>query len=130
MINLLTTLAATQNKCEDPSFFGLPTWYKYLRVNFNDVTQKCEIDFTLMRNGKFSGSDILLIGLSIIDILIRIAALVAVGFVMYGGIKYITSQGSPEGTKSAQNTIMNGLVGLVIAIVAAAVVAFLGKAVQ
>lgn len=129
MINLFTTFAAS-NQCNEPSFFGLPTWYKYLRHNINDVTQKCEIDFTLMRHGKFSGSDLLLIGLSIVDILIRIAALVAVGFVMYGGIKYITSQGSPEGTKSAQNTILNGLVGLVIAIVAAAVVAYLGKAIK
>lgn len=130
MINLLTTFAQAQPKCEEPDFFSLPTWYRYLDVDFDKVTNKCEVQFTLMRDGKFSGSDLLLVGLSIIDILIRIAALVAVGFVIYGSIKYITSQGSPDATKSAQDTILNGVIGVVIAIIAAAAVAFLGRAIK
>lgn len=110
--------------------FGIPTWYKYLEVKVDDITQKCEVQFELMSGGTFNGGDALLVGLAIIDILVRIAALVAVAFVMYGGIRYITSQGSPDGTKAAQNTILNGVLGLAIAIVAAAVVAFLGRAIK
>lgn len=110
--------------------FGIPAWYKYLDVKVDEITQKCEVKFELMSGNTFNGSDILLVGLAVIDILVRIAALVAVAFVMYGGIRYITSQGSPDGTKAAQNTILNGVVGLAIAIVAAAVVAFLGRAIK
>lgn len=120
--NLITQFAAS---CSN-SFFGIPTWHKYL-----DKTTDCSVKFSLTKsNGVFSGADALLIGLAIVDILIRIAALVAVAFVLYGGIKYITSQGSPEGTKAAQNTILNAVIGLVIAILAATIVAFIGRAVK
>lgn len=108
--------------CSLPSFFGLDPWYKYL------LNDSCTVVFELTTdNGAFTGRDILLAGLGIIDILIRITALAAVAFVMYGGIKYITSQGSPEGTKGAQKTIINALAGLAITITAAALVSFIGK---
>ena len=118
--------------CDKPDIFGIPTWYKYLKVEYSDVTNKCEVQFSLMNSagGSFKGSDILLVGLGIIDILVRIAALVAVGFVIYGGIRYIISQGSPDGTKAAQNTILNGVIGLAIAVVAAGVVTFLGTSIN
>lgn len=80
--------------------------------------------------GKFSGVGLLLIALSIIDILLRVAALAAVVFVIIGGIKYTTSQGSPDGTKSALNTILNALIGLVIAMAATALVMFIGNTIK
>ena len=128
MIQIFDTLARS---CPEPKLFELiPTWYRYLKLQDDDITNKCEVSFRLMKNDKFNGTDILLVGLGIIDILIRIAALVAVAFVLYGGIKYITSQGSPENTKSAQNTILNALIGLAITIIAATLVAFIGRSVN
>lgn len=125
MLHLLQTFA---RECPGQGFLGIPNWYKYLETELrSEAPRICEVNFQLMRGGKFSGSDILLIGLGVIDILLRIAAYVALAFVLYGSIKYITSQGSPDATKSAQNTILNALVGLAIAIVASAVVAFLGN---
>ncbi len=131
MIHIIDKLAATSS-CDLPGFFSLPTWYKYLKVKPepDPITEKCEVQFHLMNGGVFNGGDMLLIGLAIVDILIRIAALVAVAFVLYGGIKYITSQGSPEGIKAAQNTILNAVIGLVIAILAATIVAFIGRTVS
>lgn len=133
MISILTTFAAETPNCDKQGeFFTLPTWYKYLDVTYSGTTRKCEINFTLTdpNTGAFVYKDIVLVGLGIIDILIRIAALVALFFVMYGGIKYTTSQGSPEGTKSAQNTIQNALVGLVVAVVASVFVAFVGTSIK
>lgn len=127
MIQIFQLLAA---ECGQPGFFSLPTWYRYLDVKKDAVTSQCEVQFSLMKDDVFNGGDILLVGLGVIDILIRIAALVAVGFVIYGGIRYITSQGSPDATKGAQNTILTALIGLAIAIVAAAFVAFLGRAIK
>lgn len=126
MIELLSNFAA---KCGSGGFFGLPSWHQYLNKDeaASKVTGKCEVSFNLMQNGEFNGTDILLIALSIVDILIRIAALVAVFFVMYGGIKYSISQGSPDGTKAAMSIIMNALIGLGIAIIAGAFVAFIGN---
>jgi len=67
-----------------------------------------------------------LIVLAVAEDLIRVAALVAVGYIMYGGIQYMTSGGSPDATKKAQNTIINSLIGLVIAILATSIVSFIG----
>lgn len=107
------------------AFLGLIPWYEYLPTG-TGPTGGCVIK--LNPDGLLGAhSPFLLIGLAVIDDLLRIAALVAVGYVMYGGILYMTSGGSPDGTKRAQNTIINALIGVVIAIIAASVVAFIGS---
>lgn len=104
------------------SFFGLPTWYKYLKVDSN-----CEIkDFSLLGSaGKPSSLPLIL--LALIEIVLRIGSLVAVAFVIIGGIKFVMSQGEPDGVKDARNTILNALIGLVITVTATPVVSFLGN---
>jgi hypothetical protein len=127
MHHVLTQFAAT---CAEPSFFGVPTWYKYLNTERVAGMDVCNVKFTMMKNGVFYYMDLLLVALGILDILLRIAALVALAFIIYGGFKYITSQGSPDGAKAAQNTILNAVIGLAIAILAAAIVSFIGRAVS
>ncbi len=134
MTPLLQTFAATG--CTKPTFLGLVPWYQYLNLA-KDAVGRCSVtnfnavkdaSGNLVQNGVIGGhSPFLLIALAIIDDLIRVAALVAVGYVIYGGIQYVTSQGSPDATKKAQQTIINALVGVVIAILAAAMVAFVGN---
>lgn len=129
----LTQFAAPPAGCSS-SFMGLQSWFAYFpsgwfNMKANGVTYTCDLNNTLEThllpgNGQ---SALLLIGLAILDDLIRIAALVAVGYVIYGGFLYMTSQGSPDGTKRAQGTIINALVGLVIAILAASIVSFIGN---
>jgi hypothetical protein len=75
---------------------------------------------------KFPG-DLTLIFLAIAEILLRLSGLVAVGFIIYGGIKYILSQGEPDGVQQAQSTIINACIGLVIAIFSTAIVAYIGN---
>ena len=108
----------------------LPTWHQYLGDETNPATGQCQAKFSLMKNGAFNGGDLLLVALGIIDILIRLGALVAVGYVIYGGFRYIMSQGSPEDTKAAQSTIINAIAGLIIAILAAAIVSFIGRSIK
>lgn len=119
------------NKAEacSSSFFGLKPWFAYLPDDKFD--SNCQIqEFNLLGSGTppdDKPSDIGPVALAIIDNLVRLAALVAVAFVVYGGVKYVTSQGEPEGTKAAKDSIINAIIGLVIAIVAAAVVSFIGN---
>lgn len=103
------------------SFFGLKPWYAYLQLDGNCNVVNFQV---LPQNGQ---SDLLLVGLAIFDDLLRIAALVAIGYIIYGGVLYVTSQGSPDQTGKAQNTILNALIGLVIAIISAALVSFIGS---
>ncbi|MFZ1484406.1 MAG: pilin [Candidatus Saccharimonadales bacterium] len=107
------------------TFFGLKPWFAYLPdENFGE---NCEIiDFNILP-AENNPSDVVAVVLSIVDNLVRIAALVSVIFVVVGGAKYVTSQGEPEGVKSAKDSIINALIGLVIAIIAATVVSFIGN---
>jgi hypothetical protein len=118
---LLNNFGLSQAQCKANQFFGLKPWYQYLQLD-----DKCDVkNFQVLPpDGK---SDLLLIGVAIVDDLLRIAGLVAIGFIIYGGILYVTSQGSPDQTGKAQNTIINALVGLVISIISVALVSFLGN---
>ena len=100
--------------CADTSdsFLGFPTWYKYLQVNPSDG---CEITFEFPQ-------DITKVLLALFEILLRVAGIVAVVFVVVGGFQYITSSGEPDRAKAARGTIINALVGLVIAAMATVIV--------
>jgi ABC-type Fe3+ transport system permease subunit len=107
--NFVQFAAAT---CSTKLFDILPTWYEYLpQVN-------CQPTFKSL-------SDIWLILAAIIEILLRLAALAAVAFVLYGGIMFTTSQGSPDQANQARTTVINALIGLAIAVTASIFVAFL-----
>jgi Type IV secretion system pilin len=102
------------------SFFGIPPWYKYL-IAAGKLDDTCRVT-----NLKIP-DDLSLVALGIVDILLRLAGLVAVGYVIYGGIQYVVSQGEPDRTKRAQGTIVNALIGLAITIVSVAIVSFIGN---
>lgn len=123
MLPLLQTFGA--EACSKPTFLGLVPWYQYLNV-VKDYTGRCSV--TNFDVGVLGGhSPFLLIALAVLDDLIRVAGLVAVGYVIWGGIQYVTSQGSPDGTKKAQQTVLNALIGVAISIMAASLVAFVGN---
>lgn len=117
--------AADGGECQlsGGGFLGFPTWYKYLKgqsgIDKNNVSQKDTCQPVLGSINSIYG-----IIAAVIEILLRIASLVAIGFVVFGGIKYTLSQGAPDKTKEAQSTIINALIGLVIAIIATALVNF------
>lgn len=124
MTSLITQFAAS-NTCTTHGFLGLKSWFHYLpQSDFNS-------DCTINQNFKLLGSNgsdspLLSIGLAVLDDLLTIAALVALGFVVYGGIQFVTSQGSPDSVSKARQTIINALIGLAVAVVATAIVAFIG----
>jgi hypothetical protein len=98
------------------TFFGLPAWFKYLQLD-----SQCQVD-------KFNvPGDLVLVALALVDVLLRLAGLAAIFFIVYGGIQYTTSQGNPDATAKAQNTIVNALIGLALSVVAVAGVSFLAN---
>ncbi len=117
MLYDLIHFAATK-PCEGGSFLGFPKWYKYLPGVNDPTTGLCSPQLAKL-------NDIWLIGAAILELLLRISALLAVFIVLYSGIRYILSQGNPDQVQQAKNTLTNALVGLVIAIAATAVVTFI-----
>ena len=61
---------------------------------------------------------------NIVNILLFIIGAVSVIMLIYGGIRYTTSGGNANSVTAAKNTIMYSIIGLVVAILAFAVVQF------
>lgn len=107
------------------SFFGLEPWWRFLpKTAFNGCNIKT---FNILSNGSSQPSYIPLVLLAVVDDLLRIAGLVAVFYVIYAAVQYVASQGNPEQTSKAMSTIINALIGLAIALIAIAIVSFLGS---
>lgn len=51
-----------------------------------------------------------------------IAGIIAVGFIVYGGIQYMIAGGQQEKTAQATKTITNAIIGLIIALGAIAII--------
>ena len=115
--DLISRFAAACTPGSGGNFLGFPTWYKYLEGE--DIAGKCSVIFNFP-------NDIGKILLAVIEILLRVVAIVALVFVIIGAVRYTTSQGQPDSTAAARKTILNSLIGLVIAVSAAAIVSFIG----
>jgi hypothetical protein len=61
---------------------------------------------------------------NITDLLLFIAGAIAVIFIIIGGIRYITSTGDAARIKAAKDTILYSIIGLVVALLAFAIVQF------
>lgn len=101
------------------AFLGFPTWYKYIQ----DPNDPAMVKVT-------SINDVWLVVAAIIEILLRVAGMVAVAFVIYGGFQYVTSQAEPDAVNKARQTIVSALIGLAISILAAAAVNFVAGSIN
>ena len=66
----------------------------------------------------------------IINAIIGFVAIIAVIVIIIGGINYTMSQGDPQKTKKAKDTILYGVIGLIISLLAFAIVNFVLNALQ
>ena len=98
------------------SFLGFPYWYQYLPGKM-DVNNACVPALN-------SINDVWLVGAAIIEILLRIAGIVAVVMIVYGGIQYVMSNGNPDQAQRAQHTLINAIIGLVVAVGAATIITY------
>lgn len=115
--------ATATDQCDQSGFFDFVPWYHYLPQG--DFAG-CDIKkFTIFPSDKVP-SDVPLVLLAVIDDVLRVAALVALGYLLYGAFLYSGSQGNSEQTSRAQSTLINALVGLAVATTAVAIVSFLG----
>lgn len=122
-VSFLNHFALTCSK--SGGLLGFPTWYKYLEgtVIKQQITDSQSID--ICQPALRSISDIWLVAAAVIEMLLRVGTLISIGFIVWGGIQLITSQGEPGSVKSARETIQNAIIGLVITILATVFVGFI-----
>ncbi len=101
------------------TFFGIPHWWQYLKGELDPLNQ-CVPAFS------FPG-DLLAVGLAVLDMMLRVAGLVAIVSIIAAGVGYITAAGTVEKTASARRRIYNSLIGLAVVAIASGFVAFIGN---
>lgn len=120
------------------SFLGLPRWYDYLEVDAEcrvtgpsettiDNRGTEEKDDDTERTGLVMSKVVTRVALAVIDILMRVGGMVAFGFIVYSGFRFVMSAGNPDQEKAARETAINALIGMVITIFAIAIVTYIGK---
>lgn len=93
------------------NFFGFPAWDACLpKENGKPVIKALD--------------DVWKIAFPIVETMIKATGYIAVGFIIWGGIKYTKSGGEPGNISGAQATITNAIIGLVIAVLSVVIVRF------
>ncbi|MBI2430778.1 MAG: hypothetical protein HYV39_02080 [Candidatus Levybacteria bacterium] len=78
--------------------------------------------FDLDKEDKF-GTNILVFG---VYVMMVVAILLALGFLIWGGISWITSEGDKTKLQSARNTVVMAVIGLIITLLAFTIVNVIG----
>lgn len=117
-----TGVSCDPNKVQQNPFFGFPHWWKYVSKGEYDGLGHCvpKVNFP----GGIWG-----VALAMVDMLLYVAGIVAVVSIIIAGISYITAAGSADKITSARKRIVNSIVGLVIVVIASAIVSFIGSAI-
>lgn len=71
-----------------------------------------------------STSDPTAVAKTVVDVLLLILGMISVIMIVVGGFRYVVSSGDKAAVTSAKNTILYAVVGLVIALLAYAIVSF------
>jgi hypothetical protein len=124
---LVFLAASVGAKCDlpKPHFFFLPPWWEFMPGKL-DPLMECSPTLS-DPSGHFHFNYILLIGLAILDMLLRLAGFVAVISIIIAGFQHQFTMGSPEKASAARHRLYNSLIGLAIALVATAAVTFIGN---
>ncbi len=119
----LTALSPTpvSAACND-KLLTFPAWYRGL------VDGSCEIlpvgnAKGAMRVDKFIAK----VALNVVEIILQLVAYGTVVFLIKGGFDYMLSQGDANSMTGAKNTILNAVVGLVISLMAVAIVRIIAE---
>lgn len=110
------TQASAGPACE-ASFLGIPPWYRGMT---ND-------DCTIVSPDDLGGLSnfIWRIALNVIQMALVIVAYIAIFFILWGGFLFMTGGGNAAQVEKARKSILNAVVGLVIAMGAIAITNFL-----
>ncbi|MDB5186548.1 MAG: hypothetical protein JWM07_20 [Candidatus Saccharibacteria bacterium] len=106
----------------DGRLLTLPPWYRGLTKADCDLMSPTDV-------GGISNY-IWTIALNIVEMILQIVGYISVAFIIFGGFKYMTSAGSPDGMVKARKTITNAIVGLLISIFSVAIVNLVAGAIK
>ena len=105
--------------------FAFPRWYDNLCDSNGQIkSPNGDGSGTADSTAKNIGGWIAVIAMNIVQMLHYVVGYVSLGFIIYGGFKYMLSGDSSSGTVAARKTIQNAIIGLVLSIMSIAIIKF------
>ena len=118
-LGLMAPAPANAQACDEGrTFFTFPTWDQYLEKN--------EVQGCTITGFSFPG-DIWLVVLALLDMAFILGAYIAAGFIIYGGFLMMSGQGAPEKIAQARKVIADAITGLIITLIATAIIDFVAN---
>ncbi len=108
--------------CSNAHFLTFPAWYNGLTDGNCNIKSPAKV-------GGIS-TFIIIIAMNFLDMLFQAVAYIAVGYILWGGFKYVTSYGEASEIVLARQRILNAVIGLVIAMVAVGIINYLGSVIK
>lgn len=100
--------------CASANVLGYPGWFNGLQCESrNDLT-------TVIPPKKIE--DMWIVAMNLVQWVIVTGGYVAVYFIISGGIRFITANGDPNQITSAKNAVLYSVIGLIVVLVAVAIV--------
>jgi len=107
--------ASAAGGCAD-TFMTFPAWYKGLQDGDCNFQPKQSDGTTDLK------ATIIIIVLNVANIILQLVGYAAAVMLIIGGFKYMTAQGESDKMAGAKKTITNSIIGLIISIMAVAIV--------
>lgn len=126
--SLVVAQPSTADAACNKRFFGtVPAWYNGVAKGGAEDCDEVSVDAVAGTGDKAYGGKLgaflMRIAFNIVEILMNVAAYVAVAFIIVGGFKYLTSMGS-DGNAKGRKTIINACVGLLLSILSIGIINF------
>lgn len=115
-LTVLAPPAAAAGGCATRAFLTFPAWYRGLTDSDCNIVSPSDSSVGGLSNF------IWIIVLNVIEILLQVIAYAAALMIIYGGFRFMTSSGNPQGVEQGRKTITNAVIGLIISIASIAIV--------
>lgn len=112
----------TYAACGDARFLTMPAWYRGVA---KQESGSCNVSVEAV--GGDLEKFIWTIAFNIVEIMLHMVAYISIGFIIFGGFKYMISAGNESGIAGAKKTIINAVIGLLISIMSIGMVNFISN---
>lgn len=103
-------------------FLTFPAWYRCLPRDADGGVRMMDGGSGATSGDNPISRTIWVIALNVVEIIIQLVGYVSVVYIIIGGWRYILSNGSADGNVKGRKTILNAVIGLIIALSSVAVV--------
>ncbi|GHU07575.1 hypothetical protein FACS189431_2360 [Alphaproteobacteria bacterium] len=121
LFSFITAPSVYADACTGSSFLGFPNWYRGLQCSGDAGNGTYHVDMSATPIPTF----IWTVVLNVIEILLIVIGILAVVMILVSAFRYLTNGGSEEKIRSAKTSLMQAIVGLVIALMASTIISFI-----